>query len=261
MSLLASEIKERLSKSGVESAAFESREILKEAEKYGELYAEKIEEFTRRRCLGEPLQYVFGEWDFYGRRIFCRKDVLIPRPETEILVELALKLTVDRGHIKVLDLCCGSGCIGLTIAKERHADVTLVDISKDALKLTADNAKLFGVKVEIVKRSVFDSPLEQKFDLLVTNPPYIKRCELKDLQSEVQHEPMLALDGGEDGFDFYREIAGKWKNSLIQGGIFLAEVGIGQAQELAAMLVQEGFSDVRVHRDLSGIERIVSAVR
>ncbi len=232
-----------LEAAGIPSAAFEARQI--EMAGLGE-------EAARRRAEGFPLQYILGEWDFYGRTFLCREGVLIPRPETELLAEAALSY-LD-GESTAADLGCGTGCIGLTLAAERGCAVTLFDIAAGPLALTAQNADKLGIaNAEILCRSIFEGPGQREWDVVVSNPPYIKTEELPTLQPEVQKEPTAALDGGTDGLDFYRAIAALWTKAARRA--LLLEVGAGQAQAVADMLQRQG--KVRVIKDYAGISRIV----
>ena len=201
--------------------------------------------------------YCIGDTEFYGYTIKVDERVLIPRPETELLIEQAKK------HINqssgVLDLCTGSGAIAIAIQKETNANVVAVDISEDALNLAIQNAKDNHADVKFIKSDMFGSLEGYKFDVIISNPPYIKSQDVLTLQSEVKDfEPILALDGGLDGFDFYREIAKNAKNFLSDNGVLLLECGIGQAQEIKEML--NGFSKVEIIKDYCEIERIVKAV-
>ncbi len=218
---------------------------------------DKINQIVSERISGRPLWYCIGNTDFYGYIIKVDERVLIPRPETEILVENALK------HInsttKVLDLCTGSGAIAIAIKKEKDANVFAVDISDGALELASQNAKDNNADVKFIKSNMFDSLVGEKFDVIISNPPYIMSKDILTLQCEVKDfEPHLALDGGEDGFDFYKIIANNVKDYLTDNGVVLLECGINQAQEIKNMLV--GFNDVEIIKDYNGIERIVKAV-
>ena len=220
-------------------------------------YIEKINKVVSERITGRPLWYCIGDVDFYGYIINVDERVLIPRPETELLVEQAKK------HINqsssVLDLCTGSGAIAIAINKETNAKVVAVDISQDAIDLATQNAKNNNANVEFIRSDMFSNLNGQKFDVIISNPPYIKSQDILTLQSEVKDfEPNLALDGGEDGFDFYRIIAGNAKNYLNEKGVLLLECGIGQAQQIKEML--KGFSKTEILKDYSEIERIVKAV-
>jgi release factor glutamine methyltransferase len=207
------------------------------------------------RLTGRPLWYVLGSCDFYGYEVKVDERALIPRPETEELVDLAIK-EVD-GSSAVLDLCTGSGAIALVINKKTGATVTASDISEDALSLARENFKKHGVEIITVKSDIFEN-IGGKFDLIVSNPPYIKSTDIDGLQKEVKDfEPVLALDGGEDGLNFYRIIAREAKSRLVPNGKLLLEVGIGQAEDVKALL--EVDYHVEIIKDLSGIERIIKA--
>ncbi len=220
-------------------------------------FIEKINGVVNERITGRPLWYCIGDVDFFGYIIKVDERVLIPRPETELLVEQAKKC-VDKDS-NVLDLCTGSGAIAIAINKETNANVIAVDISIDALNLAKENAKNNNANVEFVKSDMFSQLEDKKFDLIVSNPPYIKSQDILTLQSEVRDfEPNLALDGGEDGLDFYREIAKNSKNHLKENGILLLECGVGQAQDIKDLLI--GFTKVEIIKDYNEIERIVKAV-
>ncbi len=219
--------------------------------------AEKLEEMARRRQAGEPLWQIIGNADFYGFEIDINKDVLCPRPETEELVCEALKYIKEDS--RVLDLCTGSGCIAVAVAAKTGAKVTASDISEKALETARANAEKNGVadKVEFVRSDMF-AQIDGKFDVIISNPPYIPHADIQGLQTEVKdHEPHLALDGGEDGLDFYRVIARQARGRLNKGGRIFLEVGLGQAQAVKEMLT--GF-EVSVIKDMQGIDRIISGV-
>jgi release factor glutamine methyltransferase len=195
--------------------------------------------------------------DFYGYTLKVDERVLIPRPETEILVENALK-NINK-ESRVLDLCTGSGAIAIAVAKESGAKVVAVDISQDAIALASENAKLNGVDVEFIQSNMFENISEQKFDVIISNPPYIKTQDILSLQREVKDfEPNIALDGGQDGYDFYRIICEQAKNHLSLGGVLLLECGLGQAQCVKNML--NDFTSVEIIKDYENIDRIVKAV-
>lgn len=223
-------------------------------------YIDKINKIVEERITGRPLWYCIGDTDFYGYTIKVDERVLIPRPETELLVENALKYINTSS--KVLDLCTGSGAIAIAIKKESDATVTAIDVSYDALQLAKENAELNGVEIEFIESDLFveiSDGKERKFDVIVTNPPYIKTNDIDTLQIEVKDfEPKLALDGGEDGFDFYKIIANNAKKHLNEGGVILLECGIGQAQTVADMF--KDFYSVEIIKDFENVERIVKAV-
>lgn len=218
---------------------------------------EKIQVIVDERVSGRPLWYCIGDTDFYGYTIKVDERVLIPRPETELLVENALKYIEESS--KVLDLCTGSGAIAIAVKKQSKAEVTAIDVSLDALSLAKSNAQINNAEIEFVESDLFSSISNRKFDIIISNPPYIKSCDISQLQKEVKDfEPIIALDGGEDGYDFYRIIASNAKNYLNEKGILLLECGMGQAQAIKDMLTD--FSSVEIIKDYENIDRIVKAV-
>lgn len=221
---------------------------------------EKINKIVEERITGRPLWYCIGDTDFYGYTIKVDERVLIPRPETELLVENALKY-INR-ESKVLDLCTGSGAIAIAVQKQSGAKVTAIDVSGDALKLAKDNATLNSAEIEFIESDMFSEIShgnERKFDVIISNPPYIKSEDINQLQKEVKEfEPILALDGGASGYDFYKIIADNAKDHLTENGILFLECGIGQANEIVKML--NGFASVEIIKDYENIERIVKAV-
>lgn len=214
-----------------------------------------------RRISGEPVQYILQRADFMGLKFYVDQRVLIPRQDTETLVESAIVELQGRTEPTVLDLCCGSGCIGLSIKTLLpHAKLTLADISADALDVAKKNAKALDAEVSLKHGNLFKAVGREKFDLIVSNPPYIPDADMAALQREVRFEPELALAGGMDGLDFYRRIAADAPAHLNTGGALFMEVGEGEA-EAVLTLVQESLAcaDSGVIRDLNGIERIVWA--
>ena len=211
------------------------------------------------RMSGRPLWYILGDTEFYGYKIKVDERVLIPRPETELLAEMAIK-TIEDGD-KVLDLCTGSGCIAIALrreVKDKEITVTAADVSADALELAKENAKSNFADIKFIESDLF-TKVRGKFNLIVCNPPYIKRSDLAGLQSEVKdHEPVLALDGGEDGLDFYRRLAAEAPKHLVRGGTLLMECGAGQAQEIVKLFNK--FDYTMISRDYNDVERFVRAV-
>ena len=187
--------------------------------------------------------------------------MLIPRPETEALCAWALEALPASGPCRVLDLCCGSGCIGLTLAAERPSlQVTLSDCSRDALDVSAANAARFGLRVSMHRGDLTEGLPQAFFDCVVSNPPYIPSGECGILQPEVLREPSLALDGGPDGLDFYRRIASGSAEILRPEGILLLELGYGEADAVSGLLASAGFTGIKVRKDFSGLDRMVLAV-
>jgi len=233
-------------------------------------------ELVSRRAAGEPLQYILGEWEFYGLPFAVGPGALIPRPETEMLVELALNFLrtppgpsdhppLQRGErlpqepqgVSVVDLCAGTGCVGLSIAHHcPNAQVHLLELSEHALPYLHKNASRYP-NAHIHHADIFNCALRiANCELILTNPPYIPTEELPRLSREVRQEPALALDGGPDGLAFYRAIADIWLPRLSPGGMLAAECGEGQAAQIAAMFAPY---QTEIHKDFNGIERIVSA--
>lgn len=225
---------------------------------------QKARQMTERRLNHEPLAYILGEWDFYGYTFMVNKNVLIPRSDTEPLCQLAIEDAKTLESPKVIDICCGSGCIGLALAAEVHnARVVAVDISEDALSVARENAR----RLEITNRystsigNALQKPDEHlgKFDIMLCNPPYITADEMKELDKSVSdYEPHLALFGGTDGLDFYRNIAKNWVKMMNDGGRMYFECGYKQANDVAEIFKNLGMTDIFLAEDLSGIQRIVA---
>ena len=204
---------------------------------------------------GKPIQYILGEWDFCGRKILCREGVLIPREDTETLVEVAKRCL--KKSDRVLDLCCGSGCISVALASD-GAKVCAVDINEKAIELTKENALLWNVDVEVIKMDILSEKMDRMFDMIVSNPPYIRTSEIRRLDKSVKkYEPRNALDGGDDGLLFYRAIINGFYDNLADGGMFVFETGYDQRAEVAALLEEAGFKNVTAVCDLNGNHRVV----
>jgi len=237
----------------------------------------EIENILQRRAQREPLQYIIGHVEFLGLKIKVGKGVLIPRPETELLAEETIKAISNQlsamskeNALRVLDLCTGSGCLALAIAKNLpDADVYGTDISKEAIRYASENAKLNDVKnVTFLKGSLFE-PLTQlisnmplKFDVIVSNPPYIKSHDILDLEPEISKwEPKNALDGGENGLRYYRDILSDARKYLMPGGFIFLEIGEAQADDVAGIAVQNGFCNISVIKDYAGLDRVLRITR
>ncbi len=220
---------------------------------------EKAFMLSVKRSEGAPLWYVVGDTDFYGYKINVDENVLIPRPETEELCMLAINYINKDSN--VLDLCTGSGAIAIAVQLKTGAKVTAVDVSSEALHVAKTNALNNGAEVTFVQSDMFTNVLGS-FDFILTNPPYIKTGDLKDLQSEVQFEPKLALDGGSDGLKFYKIIAENAYNFLNDGGMVIAEFGIGQAQEIVEIFNNTNkYTNIQIIKDINGTDRILKAVK
>ena len=259
---------ELLSENGIENPAFETDclfESLFDADRIkrinhpdSEVDYDRIKELLEKRISGVPLQYILGKWGFYGFEYSVGEGVLIPRPETEILVEKSVELISGRKNPVIYDLCAGTGCIGLTIARlVPGSSVYLFEKSEKAFEYLIKNAE--GIDcVYPINEDIFLSDCQKysKPDLIVSNPPYIKTDELPLLQREVHSEPSMALDGGEDGLDFYRIICDKWLPHLKEDGFVSVECGENQSK-----IIENLFSAVCKMtcsvRDYSGTERIV----
>lgn len=239
----------------------------------------KIDALLKRRTGREPLQYILGYTEFYGLKIKVGPGVLIPRPETELLAEEAIKTVTSHksqgtgenkdasfilhpSSLMILDLCTGSGCIAIALAKEfPDARVYGTDMSADALLYAKENAELNNIRnITFLKGDLFKPVKYMRFDMIVSNPPYIRTYDIKSLQPEISEwEPVAALDGGEDGLDYYRKIISGAGDYLKENGILLLEIGIGQAGSIREMAEDEGFAGIHVLKDYAGIERIVKA--
>ena len=241
--------------------------ILADREKYAsEEVCEAMEAATARILAGEPLAYVLGEWDFYGLTLQVDQNVLIPRDDTCAVTELAINqaLFLDESP-RILDLCTGSGCIGLAIASRvTDARITLADISRDALAIAKKNVvnqKLTG-RVSCVQADAL-KPVPSflgKFDMIISNPPYITGAEMLELPDSVKNfEPHLALYGGEDGLDFYRSIAENYKAALKPGGYLCFEFGMGQGDDISRILEDQGYTILERTRDYNDRERAILA--
>ncbi len=225
--------------------------------------AELVERAVLRRISGEPLQYILGEWDFFGRTFEVGEGVLVPRPETELLVELALEKLRNVRYPVVFDLCAGSGCIGLTIAAERpDAHVWLFEKYDEAFHYLKRNIEKLGLaNVQAVQYDItlgYDDKISETPDLIVSNPPYLRTDELGGLSTEVMHEPATALDGGKDGVDFYRIIASRWLPNVNKHGGIIFECDPSQTFKIADMLMPYAMR-VKIVTDIFGLQRAVYA--
>ena len=262
-----------LAENGIENAKFEARELTRFVfgysveqflrEKQKSVDESALDEFIIRRVKGEPLAHVLGEWDFYGLTLEVTPDVLIPRIDTEVLVDTALKLSGTR----FLDLCTGSGCVGIALANARpELFGVLLDNSEAALEIAWKNVKKHGLEAQLsaVCGDVCRAPEESlgTFDFIVSNPPYITLREMQELDASVGFfEPTTALYGGVDGFTFYDAILHRWTDILNPGGAIAFECGYRQAQSLAERMRCVGLSDIEIIPDTAGIERVVLGFR
>lgn len=238
--------------------------LLNRSEEVDSVCAEKFLSLVERRSNGEPLQYILGKWEFMGLPFYVGEGVLIPRPETEMLVEFALDFLKDKKNPVVIDLCSGSGCIAISVAKHLpNAKVYAVEKSDLAFPYLKKNIWLNCVfNVSAVHGDIFDRTLlsEIKPNLILSNPPYIRSSEIASLQSEVRNEPSMALDGGEDGLVFYREIANGWLDRLGTGGAITVECAEDQTEDIIRMF-SEKTQYAEAFNDLSGLPRTVTAIK
>ena len=261
---------QRLKEAQLEEAQLDARLLLEEIcgtdhntllchgdREVSEAEEEQYRKALEQRAVHVPLQHILGYQDFMGLRFQVNEHVLIPRQDTEILVEEAMRYLHD--GMRILDLCTGSGCILLSLLHySNDCEGTGVDISKEALQVAALNAELLGIKADFLKSDLYEK-VTGKFDLLVSNPPYIERKVIPTLMEEVrEYDPYIALDGGEDGLDFYRRIIGGAQDYLKRGGQILMEIGSGQAQAVSELLREAGFKEIDVCRDFAGLDRVVS---
>lgn len=260
----------------IEAATLEARELVcfasgktrEELSRDARLYVPReIEARTRelvaRHLAGEPVAYLIGEWEFYGMPLDISESVLIPRTDTEVLAAQAIEYVKTLEKPRVMDLCAGSGCVGLAIAA--HAEnsmVVLGEISDGAIRVCRQNIRRNGLtgRVIAIQADALAKPSVNlgEFDCIVCNPPYIPSGDIAGLDVSVRdYEPRMALDGGEDGLDFYRAVCGKWRDALRTGGRLYFEVGVGQADDVLRLMRSAGFGDVQVIPDTGGIPRVV----
>ncbi|MBQ7083299.1 MAG: peptide chain release factor N(5)-glutamine methyltransferase [Oscillospiraceae bacterium] len=264
--------KKRMTEAGIESAGFEldlllaqfadisrERRLLCPDTGLDDPVRQRLDGLITRRLQGEPLQYLLGQWEFFGRSFSVGPGVLIPRADTEILVEQALSVLEKIPSPKIADLCAGSGCIGITVACERpDAAVSLVELSEQAAVWCRKNIDALAPQCCLLQADVLNSTAGlEDLDAVLSNPPYIPTKDLSGLQKEVQNEPFMALDGDTDGLRFYRGITGLWKKRIRPGGWMIYEIGFDQAEDVSRILAEHGFKKVRTIKDYGGNDRVV----
>ncbi len=221
---------------------------------------QKLEKDLTSLQNGKPLAYILGFVPFLNCKIFVSQQTLIPRPETELLADILIKRFKHEKNLKILDLCCGSGVIGISLQKNLNADVLCVDISPACLKITNKNAKENKASLKVLQSNMSEK-IEEKFDLIVSNPPYIKTDDIKTLDKSVQDfEPMLALDGGHDGLKFYNIIAKNAKNYLTENGTLALEIGFDEAKDIKELLKHD-FKEIEILKDYFNKDRFIIAKR
>ena len=270
------DVRQRLRESGVEAATLEARELVcfgtgksrEELARDSRLYASpereaQVRRLVERRMAGEPVAYLIGEWEFYGLPLDISQDVLIPRADTEVLAEQAIAYIKQLGECRVLDLCAGSGCVGLAVASQcPQAWVALGEIDDSALKICRQNIRRNGLSARVspIQVDAREKPARSlgEFHCIVSNPPYIPSGDIDGLEASVRdYEPRVALDGGADGMDFYRSIVEQWRDALAPGGRIYFEVGVGQADAVLRLMRSQGFGDLQIVKDHHQIPRVV----
>ena len=270
------DIRQQLRTAGVQASTLEARELVcfasgktrQQLQRDGQLYVppaveEQARALVRRHLAGEPVAYLIGEWEFYGLPLDIDRQVLIPRADTETLVDCALPFLRGQAGSRVLDLCAGSGCVGLAVASQvADCRVTLGDISEGALRICRQNIRRNDLsdRVAPLQVNAMAAPPRQlgTYDCILCNPPYIPTGDIAGLDVSVRDfEPHDALDGGEDGLDFYRAVSSLWREALRTGGMLFFEVGIGQADDVLRIMRAQGFGDIEIVPDTAGIPRVV----
>lgn len=262
-----------LENNNIENSKFEAQSLLQKAfsldrvgfimhktDKADENCSHNFLKFIEKRISGEPLQYILGEWSFMGFDFKVGRGVLIPRDDTEVVVNLCIDFLENRTDKKTVDLCSGSGAIAVALDKISGAKVTAVEIDETAFSYLETNVKENNSSVKPVMADaleICETFADGELDLIVSNPPYIKSSDIETLQKEVRLEPRLALDGGEDGCDFYREIVNRWSRKLKKGGALAFELGEGQADAVKALMTEQGFSDFKILLDFGGVQRAI----
>ena len=273
------DIRQQLRTAGVQASTLEARELVcfasgktrQQLQRDGQLYVppaveEQARALVRRHLAGEPVAYLIGEWEFYGLPLDIDRQVLIPRADTETLVDCSLPFLRGQAGSRVLDLGAGSGCIGLAVASQvADCRVTLGDISEGALRICRQNIRRNDLsdRVAPLQVNAMAAPPRQlgTYDCILCNPPYIPTGDIAGLDVSVRDfEPHDALDGGEDGLDFYRAVSSLWREALHTGGMLFFEVGIGQADDVLRIMRSFGFGDLEITPDPAGIPRVVQGV-
>ncbi len=263
-----------LSEAGIEAPGLEARLLIEgvtgmnrasqiansNSEISGEIQ-EKLISMAQKRAEHLPLQYILGKWSFMGFEFKVGEGVLIPRDDTEVLVGLCLDYLKNSNGKTALDLCAGSGAISVALDKLANADVTAVELSDKAYNFLLENIK--GTNIKPHKGDIFECYRDfeaKSFDLIASNPPYIKTDEIEALQTEVGYEPKTALDGGADGLDFYRAIARRWTPLLKSGGAMAFELGEGQAEYVGGLMADHGYINIKTAKDLGGTDRAIIGI-
>ena len=232
--------------------------ILKMGNEISDDVAEKYRGFIEKAKDGAPIAYILGKREFYSLDFIVTPDVLIPRPDTEILVDEIIPFAKGK---RVLDICSGSGCIGIAISKNAPCSLTMIDISEKAIEVAKENCRINGVSAEFINADILKDEICGEFDIIVSNPPYIESETVKLLDRNVRDfEPHLALDGGTDGLMFYPVICEKAKRALKKGGVLAFEIGYNQGEAVSEIMEKSGFKNVKVIKDLAENDRVVKGI-
>lgn len=263
-------VRKTLLNAGIEDAQLEARALTQAVLKIGstafltddsdidERLLSELFEKAEKRADGYPLQYIIGEWEFLSLPFAVGEGVLVPRQDTEQLVLFAIEFLKEKPNAEVIDLCSGSGCIAISIAKHfPKAKVTAVEKSDRAFSYLLKNIEKNNVKVNAVLGDIAELETEKHYDLVVSNPPYIESDVLPTLQKEVKHEPAMALDGGNDGLSFYRLIARRWLPKIKHGGALAVEIGYNQKAAVTEIFQKAGIENVRCIKDYGGNNRVI----
>lgn len=207
-------------------------------------------DIVKKRLTGYPLQYILGKWCFYGRDFIVSPECLIPRQDSEILCEEAIKIIKQNNYASLLDVCTGSGCIGITLAKETNINTTISDISQSALEIAKKNAKLHTANIKIIQSDLFNE-IHGTYDLITINPPYLDDTDMLHLQKELEFEPRNALYGGTDGMDFYKRIADEFISYISDSGTLILEIGAKQGNAISSL-----FNKCRIIKDYGNNDRV-----
>lgn len=269
---------EILENAGIDSAKFDSKCILEDvlhmdsfsitANGFKEVSVQdchKVMSMTKKRSEGFPLQYILGEWEFYGLPFKVGEGVLIPRPDTETLVDVVLNYCKGKSNLKIIDLCSGSGCIAVSLEKNTvGSEVYAVELSDIAFEYLKSNIALNNSSVKAVKANVLSEDTAKLFsnaDVIVSNPPYLTGMDMKQLQKEVSFEPEMALYGCDDGLEFYRKIPEIWGKVLKKDGLVAFEIGMGQEDDVSSFLSRNNIYNISTANDLAGIKRVVYGLK
>ncbi len=264
------ETKKALKQAGITPANFEAKQIIRYVTGYtnseilshyneslSPLKVTTLNSIVNRRLQHYPLQYILGEWSFYGLNFYVGEGVLIPRADTEILVETAIEFLKDKKDAAALDLCSGSGCVAVAISNETGIHVDAVEKYAAAYEYLEKNIKRNTARVNPILADIYEFCPDKKYDIIVSNPPYVSAKGMDIIDTETSFEPDSALYGGEDGLLFYECIASRYKKYIKQGGMLALEVGFDGAQAVIQILKNHGFSNIGTKNDYGGVQRVV----